>query len=207
VSVTDWGAQGEEVVLPFAAPRDRIERSTAFRSTWITSSLQSLRVMGLFERYLELLRSHRDELGTCVAGVWLPMAVARAHYEACDGLRLATDEQVAVGRAVGERARGTWLSPTIRVARAAGVTPWTMLPHLNRLWTRAAMGGGVAVFRLGPKEARIEFVGCELFDIPYFRHGLRGVLLSIGDLFARKGYIQDLPFRQPGEANFRAQWV
>jgi len=192
-------------VLPW--PQHRIERATAFRSTWIVSSVNALREQGHFERYVSLLPDHREEILSTVAGIWLPIAVARAHYEACEALSLAGDQQVAMGRAVGARARGSWLDPPIRAARAVGTTPWTILPQLDRLWRRAVNGGAAAVFRIGPKEARAELVGCELLDIPYFRQGIRGILLSLGELFCRKSYAHEGKAARAGEAVFRLQWV
>jgi len=58
------------------------------------------------------------------------------------------------------------LGHVVRMAKAAGVTPGTVLPQYGRLFERGMQGGGIAVFKLGPKEVRIELVQCELFDIP-----------------------------------------
>jgi hypothetical protein len=63
------------------------------------------------------------------------------------------------------------------------------------------------VTRLGPKEARAEFVGCTLLDVAYFRHAFRGVLLGIGAMFCQKPYVHDMPHRASGEASFHLQWV
>jgi hypothetical protein len=204
---SDANADSDGAVLPWPAPRSRIQPATAFRSTWVVSSINSLRELGHFERYVALLPDHREELLSSVAGVWLPIAVARAHYQTCEALSLAIDQQIAMGRAVGERARGSWLAPAIRAARAAGISPWTILPQLDRLWRRAANGGAAAVFRMGPKEARAEIVGCELLDIPYFRQGMRGVLLALGELFSRKSYVHESRSGRAGEAILRMQWV
>jgi hypothetical protein len=196
-----------ETVLAFPGPRDLIRRATAYRSTWVVSSLQTLRERGHFDRYDRALRTHREEILGTVAGVWLPMAVARAHYEACEAVGLDADEQFEMGLAVGDRAQGSVLATVVKTARGAGVTPWTILPLVDRLWRRGANAGAGAVFRLGPKEARVEFVGCELFDIPYFRHAFRGVLYGIVARFCTKQYVHDVAPRPPGEAIFRLQWV
>ena len=198
--------EGEELILRFPADRETISHATHFRSTWLFSSLEALRARGHFDDYRRHLRSHEETILSALVGVWLPMEVARAHYDACDALRLSEAEQVAMGDAVGGRMRGTLLSTAVRAARGAGVTPWTIMPQLARISRRGADGGGAAVFKLGPKEARLEFAGLELFDVAYFRHAMRGVLLSIGSLFCEKGYVHDLP-RRRGEANFRLQWA
>jgi len=198
---------GEEEILPFSQDRAHVLPASQFRSTWIVSSLQSLRERGHFERYLAGLAAHKAEILECVAGTWLPLRVAHAHYAACDALRLATEEQLAMGRAVGGRAQGSILQTAAKAARGAGVTPWTILPQFDRLWRRGANGGVIAVTKTGPKEARVEIVGCALFDVDYFRNAFRGVLLGIGDLFCRTPYVHDVGRRIPGEAMFQLQWV
>jgi hypothetical protein len=199
-----------EEALPQITPHGESVHLVAkrFRSTWIISSHQTLRANGLFERYRAALpASVKTELLEVVAGVWLPMATARAHYEACDRLGLALDEQLAMGQEVGGLAQGTVLGTLVKTAKGAGVTPWTIMPHFDRLWRRAVDGGVSTVFRVGPKEARATFNGCELLDIAYFRNGLRGVLLRSGALFASKAYIHERPNRRGGEVEFRLQWA
>jgi hypothetical protein len=197
----------EETILPFPTSREEIPRATAFRSTWLVSSLQTLRERGHFEAYKRELTAHHDAILGALAGSWIPMPVARAHYEACDQLGLDVSEQVAIGESVGLRAQGTLLSTAAKTARSAGVTPWAIIPQFDRLYRRGANGGAAAAFKIGPQEARVEFVGCELFDVDYFRHAFRGVLQNIGSLFCTKSYIHDLPRRRRGEAIFRLQWA
>jgi hypothetical protein len=199
--------ESEEIIVAFPARREAIPPATLYRSTWLFSSLETLRARGHFDAYRRQLRSHEEAILSTLVGVWLPMEVARAHYEACDRLGLSEAEQFAMGDAVSERMKGTLLSTAVKAARGVGVTPWTILPQLERLCRRGTSGGGTAVFKLGPKEVRVEFVGVELFDIDYFRHAFRGVLHSVGSLFCEKGYIHDLPRRRRGDANFRMQWV
>jgi hypothetical protein len=197
----------EEVMLPFPGPREAIRPATGYRSTWLVSSLQTLRERGHFEDYRRLLAAHHDTILSALAGSWLPMEVAKAHYDACNRLGLGAEEQVTMGMNVGNRAQGTVLSSAVMAARGAGVTPWTIVPQFDRLYRRGVNGGAAAVFKLGPKEARAEFVGCELFDIDYFRHAFRGVLLNVGAMFCEKQYIHDMPRRRRGEAIFKLQWV
>ena len=198
----------EEVILPFPVARAQIEPATHYRSTWIVSSVQSLRSAGHFDRYAALLPpAMKSEILDAVAGVWMPMPVAHAHYAACDALGLSTDEQLAMGASVGERAQGNVLSTVVRAARGAGVTPWTIMVQFQRLYARGVDGGSVAVYKLGPKDARTEFVGCELFDIDYFRHAYRGVFHGIMSLFCKKAYIHEATKRGRGEVTFHVQWA
>lgn len=198
----------EEVVLPFPAPRASIAPATHYRSTWIVSSLQALRNAGHYERYLELLPAgSRDEIVNVVAGIWLPMPVAKTHYVACDRLGLDVDQQIGMGLSVGERAQGTLLSTVVRAARGAGVTPWTIFPQFHRLWQRGCEGGAAAVTKLGPKDARAEFIGLELMDIDYFRNAFRGVVHGVVALFCKKLYVHEEPRRARGEVAFHVQWA
>jgi hypothetical protein len=187
---------------PFAGVASR------FRSTWILASHRSLRDAGVFDRYLANVPSaYRADLLELVAGAWIPMAAARAHYAACDRLGLTVDEQLGMGQSVGGYVQRTVLATLVKAARGAGVTPWTIMPHFDRLWRRAVDGGSAEVFRLGPKEARAVFTGCELLEFTYFRNGLRGVLLRSGALFASKGFIHEIAAKQRDEVEFRMQWV
>jgi hypothetical protein len=197
-----------EVVVPFPVPRNQVPKAHAYRSTWILSSLGALKQAGHYEKYLaKLPPQHHEDIFSLVAGVWMPLSLAHVHYEACDRLDLPVSEQLALGRAVGDRAQGTMLSTGVRLAKAAGVTPWTVLPQYPRLWQRGVDGGALAVYKLGPKEARIDIVGCELFSIGYFRAAFRGVLHGMAALFCRTSFIHDVPTAAKDEATFRFQWA
>jgi hypothetical protein len=143
-----------------------------------------------------------------MVGSWLPIEVAIAHYQACDSLGLSPNEQVEMGRDVSKNLERTLLGTAVRVARQAGVTVWTPLSQLHRLWDRMFIGGGAAVFKVGPKEARVEVVGCSLAPIPYFRNGLRGVVLGIGSAFTEKLYVTEIAHqRTPDTLVMRGAWV
>jgi hypothetical protein len=185
----------ESVVVPFpGGSRARVSMVTQFRSTWLSSSLRSLKERGLVDAYLvHLPRDYHQAVLAPVAGVWLPVSVALAHYSACDALALSTAEILAIGREATNRVHGTVLSTFVRLARNAGITPWTALPRLQELWTRIWLGGGVSVVKVGPKEARIEIAGWPCAASPYCRIALRGVLPGVLDLFCSKSYARDLP--------------
>ena len=197
----------ERVVIAPPAPRHAIAVVTAMRSAQIVSSLQLLRARGHFDRYTSLLRDQRSEIFSCVPGTWVSMATARAHYRACDALGLSEKEQVAMGEAAAQHARTGWIAQALRIVRASGVTPWSLVGYLDRMWQRSMIGGAVAVYRLGPKEARLEFIGCELFEIPYHRHAYRGLIDSLGAAFSQRHYTREVLPRAPNEAIFRTQWV
>ncbi len=185
---------GEEIFLPFPVPRESLTDGTHFRSTWLTASQAALRERGHGDRYAALLApEHKEKILSIVAGLWLPMDVARAHYTACDKLDLPTNELVDIGMGAARRANATVLSIAFRLARNAGVNPWTILAQIQRIWDRTSKGGGVAVWKLGPKEARVEVVGYPLAYLRYNRTTFRGIVLAVVELFCKKMYVHEIP--------------
>ena len=185
----------EDVIAPFRAPREQVGITTEFRSTWLTASLDGLRERGYFDRYLaNLPREHHDAIVHSIAGVWLPAAVCVAHYKACDALGLSTADQIANGRAVFARLQKTIFSVGFRAAREAGVTPWNVLKVLPAVFHREWRGGGCGIFKMGPKDARIELIGFPCAAIPYARIALRGVAMAMCELVCEKAYAQDIRY-------------
>lgn len=199
----------EETVLPFRAPPARMGTATVARSTLVTASIQSLRTRGLYDRYaVRLASEHHAALSTAVAGVWIPMGLAVAHYRACDALRLCVGEQLDIALEVGQELHGTFLGAMLRIAKTVGVTPWTALGYSGKLYERLFRGGGIAVTRTGPKDARVDMVGNPLCDIEYFRTGVRGVYESALELFCQRVTTQEIPRRYVGlDMALRISWV
>lgn len=195
-------------VVPFTKPLAKLGLASELRSTLILSSLESLRTGGLMDRYHGLLApSYAGAIDHLVAGVWLPMEVAVAHYDACERLGLTLEEQLQLGAAVSERVHGSFLM-LLRAARKVGATPWTALSKTAHMYDRLFQGGGgVGVRKLGPKEARLDLVGVPALDVPYFRHALRGVVEAGASLFCSRCYVREL--RRPGlaSASLRISWV
>lgn len=197
----------EEVVVPFDEGKNRL--ATELRSTLLTTSIQSLRARGLFDRYAALLPArHRETILTSVAGVWLPIDVGKAHYETCDGLGLVAGEQFAIGQEVGDRVQGTLLGLVVRTAKTAGLTPWAGLTNCTRLYTRLFQGGSVRLLKLGPKEARLELVNNPIVASPHFRNGFRGVTVAGAELFCQKAYGHEIPkMTTPTGFAMRISWA
>jgi hypothetical protein len=171
-----------ELILDYPKP---LEPVTAVRSTLITSSLTSLRERGLFDRYDALQTSpHRQKIMNLVAGEWLPMEVAFAHYRACDALGLGVEEQIAIGKDVSRRVHETFLNLVVKAARGVGMTPWLLLPQGNKMQGRLSIGGGIRITKLGPNSARIELARLPHLVIPYARHGLLGLYTAAVELLA-----------------------
>jgi hypothetical protein len=178
---------GEEVVVPFPAPRNQLPLPTTIRSTLIASSLRAIRERGLFDTYREALEPRwRATILDSIAGEWLEIAAGIAHYTACDALAFSPLEQVAIGREVGDRIQGTFLGTMVRAAKNVGVTPWTGFPFTPKLYQRLFDGGGCCVTKLGPKDACMELAQNPLVRLGYFRNGMRGLWQGAVELFCRK---------------------
>jgi hypothetical protein len=183
----------EEVVVPLPMPTERLRPSSQFRSTLLTTSLQALRDRGHGARYLAVLPSkHHDAVRASIAGVWLPIELGIAHYEACGMLDLTNAEQLAIGQEVGLKIQGTFLRTMVKLAKGTGVTPWLCLGNYQRLYDRLFVGGGVLVTKVGPKEARVECHHFQLSSVPYFRRAFRGVNEAGCELFCAKAYVVEI---------------
>jgi hypothetical protein len=151
----------------------------------------------------------RDAVLSSVAGQWLPMRTGRAHYEACNGLGLSVLEQLEIGSEVSFKIHETFLGVVMRTATHAGVTPWMLLPRGNQMYARMfAGGGGIRIFKRGPKDARVELAGCPLLDIPYFRNAARGLYQAAVSLFCSQAYVQDADrVADPTRIVLRVAWA
>ena len=201
--------RAEEVITPFRYRREEVPLTTAFKSTWLTASLDVLRTRGYLPRYLEHLpHEHHEPILQSIAGVWLPMSVCLAHYRACDALALSVPDQVQNGRMVLDRLQRTIFSLGFRVAREAGVTPWNVLKVLPAQFDREWKGGACGIFRVGPKDARIELIGFPCAAIPYARIALRGIAQGLCELVCSKAYVNDVtPLCTSTSIGYRVAWA
>lgn len=196
-----------EAFVPLPASIDRIEQVRSVRSTLLSGSIQALRNRGLYEAYLnEVPVEHREGILSMVAGVWIPIALARAHYEALDRLIPSEIDQIAMGRDVADRIHRTILATVAKAATGAGVTPWMGLATMPKLWDRTFVGSAVSIYKTGPKDARIEIVKLTLLETSYFRHAMCGVVGAGIELFSRRAFVSELP-RRPDVHCFKAQWA
>jgi hypothetical protein len=200
----------EEIILPFPAPPETIGMAKQLRSTLVASSLESLRRRDLLDRYRALLPAqHTEAILSTVAGLWLPMEVGLAHYEAVDRLGFTMEEQEQIGTEVSHKLTDTFLGTVMKMATNAGVTPWTLLPKGNQFYGRLFRGGGgTRVIKLGPKEARSDVVGLPLLSVPYFRRALRALYQGAVSVFCTKCYVHEV-IRQSSSTStaFRISWA
>lgn len=202
---------GEEVIVELDVPLHAVPALSAVRSTIILSSIASIRAAGYFDAYrASLSAEHAPAVLDCVAGTWVALAAARAHYDACEALGLAPSVQYEIGVGTGKRAQGTLLGTTARLAKnVAGATPWTLIAYVGRFWSRAFLGSGIRVVKTGPKDARLEVVRHPLIQsVPYYRHSFRGFCTSLFEMFCLKMWFREQRVRpEDAVATFRAQWA
>jgi hypothetical protein len=205
------GAQSrEEVVVPLRlSAAGVVDPVVKVRSTLLASSLMVLRERGLTDDYMKALPHElHPTILNIVPGQWLEVDIAMAHYAACDKLARPVDEQFAAGWAVADRIQKSVLGTLVRVAKGVGVTPWMGLEYFQRLWDRLLLGGSGAVYRLGPKEARVEIHGVPMVQFAWFRNGWRGMFGGSGQLFANRVYIHEITRYTTGtETAFRVSWA
>jgi hypothetical protein len=163
------------------------------RSTVLIGSIDAMRESPRWDEYVEALDApFRETLLTSVAATWVPVAAAAAHYRACDALGLSKRDAWDIGVEVTQKVHGTSLALAIRLAKQAGVTPWTILAQLPRLWDRVWQGGGIAVYKHGPKEAVLEAIQWRLAGIPYVRYTMPAVVHGIVEMFCTKVYVTEM---------------
>jgi hypothetical protein len=180
-----------ENIVPF--PPAPILPLRRVRSGLLCSSIQSLRDRKLYDRYLELLpKEHANAILSLTAFEWIEPKLAFVHYEACDALGLDITDQVEIGMRVAQQLQRGFLSVALRFATEAGVTPWAVLQRTPKLWERYFEGSSVAVWKLGPKEARVEFAGFPLARIGYIKNGVGGIVRGVTELVCKRVYVVPL---------------
>jgi hypothetical protein len=202
-------AVGEELFLPHAYPIDRIPLATQVRGTVILSSMRSLRSRGLVDRYMAELDPAEHETVAALTGVtWLPIRFAMAHYGALDRLDLAPEIIRHIGAESGRFVNQTVLRVVARLTREAGATPWTALAQSNTLNSRTWIGSSMAVYKLGPKDARLDWVGLPVARFEYYREAFGAFAAGILGLFARTVHVHRIPERtNDTELSYRFSWV
>lgn len=196
----------DRVIVDYKSPEGP---TTLFvRSTLIGASLQTLRSLGYYERFVTLLEPrHHEAVLYNFAPVWLPVEVAVAYYDAWERLGLSDAELESMGSAVCQRVMGSLLGTLLRGARAAGATPWIPLGQFDRLWSRILRGGAVKITEKGPKEALVETSGLPMLRGRYFRLAYRTLLITAGSLFCKVLYLKERQAPAPDAHCALVSWV
>ena len=178
------------------------------RSILITSSQQMLKARGHFERYVEALPElHREQVLQLMGPTWVPIRVAAAHYQAWEGLGLSDHEIEDLASGVSNRLSDTFLATVMRSSRNVGATPWILLNHFGRVWSRVFQGGYVNLHLRGPKEVALEARGLPMFDGRAFPIAYRRVISTGLGLFARRLFVRPLPIKQRHAHAVLVSWV
>ncbi|WP_394846861.1 hypothetical protein LZC95_05270 [Pendulispora brunnea] len=99
------------------------------------------------------------------------------------------------------------LTTASQVSKRFTFSPWPVLGQLPHLWRRYFVGGGVAIYQEGPKDARVEYVGCTLATIPYFRRAFLLLVTQIARMLRNVAYVREIPTREPTSIVHCLAWV
>lgn len=181
---------------------------TAVRSTMIIASLRALRRRGCLDRYVAAVDADaRDPLLALASPAWVPIALAEAHYEACDALGLSVTDMLEIGAEVS-RIDAAGAHVLIGIARAGGITPWSFLDRLPTSWDRMYQGGAFRVTKAGPKEAHVVLAGNRLARFGYWRVGVRGIGEALFRQFCSRVYIKEAVTRRTVDsASYIISWA
>jgi hypothetical protein len=184
---------------------------THIRGLILTKSIENLTQAGLSERYLRELPSDLHEtMRFVIASSWVPIELARAHYEACDRMKLGDRTTEELGELMAASMSGTLFASLLRTTRSAGMESlWTALRQNDRLWDRMYQGGGVTVIKLGPKDLILENHGISLAESRHFRAAYRAYWLALGRLFAKAVFVKLVAPREahPHRIALAGSWV
>jgi hypothetical protein len=195
------------VIIPHTTP---IRPTAAIRSTMLQTSVGFLRERGHFDDYFAVVNPiYRELILESIAPTWLPIAVADAHYAACDALNLSAAEQLALGEAVGDRVQGTFLTTVMRSAKSSGMSPILLFKQFDKLFLRLFQGGSIQLTQTGPKDAELEIRGALLTRHKYFRRAFVGVVqAAIRFGGTRVEVVKEASFRANVDAlTLVASWV
>ena len=186
-----------------------IEPVTHVRGTLIVASRDQIKALGEYDRYLEALAPEANvEIVSLIAASWVPLAVARAHFEALDRLELEAEAIEGAAKAVAGKLHGVLLRTVAKAAQASGATPLSVVRALGTLWGRTFQGGGVGVKQTGPKEGLVYVVASPLLASRYHRTGLRTHIQMAADLFAERAFVREQSYKAMlHELVIRVQWV
>ncbi len=172
---------------------------THIRGIILTKSIENLVRADLYERYLQELEPELHEpMRFVIAASWVPIELARAHYGACDRLRLSDRAAEELGSLMAASMGSTLFASLLRTVRSTGIDSlWTVLKQNDRLWDRMYQGGGVTVIKLGPKDLILENHGISLAESRHFRAAYRAYWTALGSLVAKAAYVKLVAPREP----------
>ena len=196
-------SRGDE---PLFDPPREVEPVSAVRGTLLLIDWRWLRENRLFDAYAAALGRSRALLDA-TASEWVPFSLGIAHWEALDALELSREQQVAMGRFMGEHAHNIVLATLVRLAGKLGMSPWPALAQCHKLWIRSWRGGAMAAYRTGARSARVELFQASVVGKWSFRTGIVGTVLAGLEPFChRASVVEDAEARTPTSIALRLTW-
>ncbi|MEO0322599.1 MAG: hypothetical protein AAF447_06560 [Myxococcota bacterium] len=182
---------------------------THLRGTAVVNSLRVMRELGLGDRYWPAVGvANEEELRSVVAQSWVPVELALIHYRAIDELVPDPEEQWAIGVRSAERLQAIYLRTLANLMRATGaLTVERVLERMRSPFDRMMKGGTIAAVRTGVKDAEVLLSDMPVLDIPYFRNGLGGWIVSGLKLGAPSVRGRVLRASGRGAATYAVSWV
>jgi hypothetical protein len=200
----------ESILVPFPDTLPASPTATHCRGTLLLASTRTLKRHGHYEQYQRnLAPEHFATIVSSAAATWLPIEVGIAHYQACDGLGLPIDEQLANGGEVVRDLQKTFIGSVLKAATVGGgVSAIVGVKKFTAVFSRSFKGGGARIVRLGPKDVRAEFVGLPVAAVRYFRIAYRGFLQAGCEFFARRVVVAELDaYFSATTLAYRIAWV
>jgi len=166
----------------------------AVRGFVFLSGLAWMRKHDHTDRFVGLLPARmRDAVGMMTATEWIPLEDALEIYAACDALGLSVEEQIDIGRTVSSANNGVVITTIVRLIGGLGATPWLGLRHADKVWRRSNRGGAIAVYREGPRTARLEFWRVPLAASRFFVTSMRGAIAVGLEALCERVFVSELP--------------
>jgi hypothetical protein len=170
-----------EVLVPHEPTRGVL---VGVRRMLVLSSIAELQQVGLYERYCAQIDSGTlANIMEMIGPGWLPLELARAHYEACDRMQLNAAEIHELGDRAGNKMSSALLGAQGTVLSAPR-SPWDLVSAYARMGRRISEGGSSQYVKVGPNKLLIEHVGNPLYAIDYYRSAhssfMRGTFSKLG---------------------------
>jgi hypothetical protein len=113
-------ASTQEIVVDHVSPHG--PNVTHIRGIILTKSMENLVGAGLHERYLRELEPELHEpMRFVIAASWVPIELARAHYAACDRMKLGDRATEELGSLMAASMSSTLFASLLRAVWSTGL--------------------------------------------------------------------------------------